>query len=146
MKEYIKKFESLNDADNHVIDNPFTSYIVGQGNLVCGEPNKKLKLEGGSIVIADAPVLYTLTWEENGNDAVGRESEYDRLYWGDNRPTQAEAGETISVTYMGEKATVQIWINDECYEEVGPDSEMRTLTFTMPAENTTVNLIGMNVD
>ena len=31
MKEYIKKFDSLAAADDHKIDNPFTSAIVTSG-------------------------------------------------------------------------------------------------------------------
>ena len=60
--KYIKKFETLQSADGYVIPNPFIGNVE-DGQLIANtEDNKKLEIEGGSIVIADVgPTLISFT-------------------------------------------------------------------------------------
>ena len=75
MKEYIKKFESLAAANGHIIDNPFTTTIVGRGtltNLTCNQENKKIEVNGDSIDIVEAgPQLISFTIDDVTYQAEG---------------------------------------------------------------------------
>lgn len=100
MKEYIKKFDSLAAADGHVIDNPFTTTIVGGGNLVCNEEKKKLLVNDGQIeVISKYGVEPTMVdlglsvkWADANLGATKQstpESWYgDKYAWGETDPKE----------------------------------------------------------
>ena len=48
MKENIKYFETLNDADGYLIkDIPFVSYVKEKGVIFNNKPNKMLIIEDG---------------------------------------------------------------------------------------------------
>ena len=73
MREYIKKFDSINSADGYIVgDIPFISTIVDGGNLVCKTPYKQLKKSGQQIVKEDADASFVIGWQyaiENGKNA-----------------------------------------------------------------------------
>lgn len=57
MKEYIKKFNTLSEADNYEIsDIPFITSIATDPiqNLYCDEENKKITVSGNTASIVDA--------------------------------------------------------------------------------------------
>lgn len=139
MKEYIKKFESASAADNYAIaDIPFTSTVEGGTltNLVCSEENKKIVINDGQIEIVDNTVKYTLSYYIKGY-----------FWWVDTPPTEAEAGETITLNFkVSMTSSAYLDINGDYVEvQCTPDDNPHTFsifvgsyTFTMPAQNTTI--------
>ena len=51
--KYTKKFANVNEADGLVIPNPFIGHVENGQMIANTEDNKKLEVEGGSIVIAN---------------------------------------------------------------------------------------------
>lgn len=136
MKEHVKLFPTIASADGHVIDAPFIASVVpategaGPINIQCSEEGKMLSVSSGVISIVDAPTLYTLTWNTEGYAS-----------WGDDKPTQAAVGETISAGYhVG--ATPNAYVSINGGESIDTGESSGTFTFTMPAQNTTVLLLG----
>lgn len=57
--KYTKKFANVNEADGLVIPNPFIGHVENGQMIANSEDGKKLKLEGGQLVVEDAVMLIT---------------------------------------------------------------------------------------